>query len=89
MAITKEQLEQNTRDLLDRAFKLAEDLVPAAVEAELVDRKNFDDNFRPSSILLAVLLEYAQKQYDVAEADHGAVLLAKAAFRQKEIGRKA
>ena len=89
MTISKKQLEQNTHELLSRAFKLAEDLIPAAVEAELVDRDNFDDNFRPSRILLAVLLEYAQKQYAEGEADHGAAILAKAKFRQKEIGRRA
>lgn len=89
MTITKEQLEQNTHEILGRAFKLAEDLVPAAVDAGLIDRDNFDDNFRPARILLAVLLEYAQAQYAEAEADHGAVVLAKAKFRQKEIGHKA
>ena len=76
MTITKEQLENNTRALLRRALRLTEDLIPAFVEAELVERKNFDDNFRPARILLQVLLDCAKQQYSQAEADKGAVLIA-------------
>jgi len=83
--IGRRELDQKTRELLKQAFKLAEDLVPAAISAEIINREDFEDNYRPARILLQVLLEYVERQYCPAEADAQAVRLAQTLFAQIEV----
>lgn len=85
MTIAKRELEQKTRELLGQAMTLAGTLVPAAIEAEVIDREDFEDNYRPARILLQVLLEYVERQYTPAEADAKAVRRAQKLFAQIEV----